>query len=1140
MTDRGNSGENRWRWRRPFDQPLPKLSKDEQPASQSTSGVPATRSTRSLVGKAQLSVSHTPVATHNSKLQPIAPNTDQHKHVATPAVPSISVLWDEAYDSLQVKESKLMERHEKQINTDSTTLISTSIALAGLGRIAVRDLAKPVVGIVDWAQDYVGSALESSPYGSLAWAGICLLLPLVLKPSKQREANVAGLEEISKVLSRCTIYEIAFMKRFENRPHPLSPDEESELSQRQVRTALKELYTSILKFQAEAVCQLSRNLLAKTAHEMLKLEHWDEWLSEVRNHATECQRVFGALVNKEEVDQREALHQQRVDSIVDKLVNIRDTLQEIHFNEEQQRCFEVLSTSDYASAKNHNPKRSPGTCKWFLDHQKYHEWTAKPPVSRLLWASADPGCGKSVLARTIVDQYDAASVCYYFFKDDDPTSKSASHALCALLHQICRSRPDMVNHVLPAWRVHGKQLKSRFEDLWTAFETIIRDPGLGKVICVLDALDECTDPSPSSQDVVKTRSNSTKAEQRKILLQRLVSLTSSSHSLKVVITSRPYDSIQMALLPQRSVFIKRSHIHLVGEGTAEKEDIRLEILTVINDRIEEIRRKRKLYGFDDDAHVFLKKRLDAVENGIYLWDSAIFAKLELEIGADLGDLEIVIRTLPEDVDEAYEKILEQSADKRSLTAVLRMMLVAQISLASAAVRTALSILHDHSAPFLRLDSNFDEVRRREEAYRKRLRHLCGFYINIRVHERLSSESDSLYYVHQTAKEFLIENFIFEGADLSAAYKRWNDLYESHTRTLTGSTPNPLFIAGERGWSWLTETVHLRNVANLEDLNQVDQTPLCLAVANDHLRIAQRLLGHGASIQTRINRSRQLLSYAQSTSMVDLLIKHGAHLEGRDDEGNTPFIRVIQHRNHIISHHLFGLGVDVLASNYRGNTGLYYAISNRDIEMVTLLLAKGADPNITNVDQETLLHRATAIASIPGSMTEITRLLYDTRADVNQRDDRGKTSLHHAASTANKENLIPLLRAGADVKIRDLKEYSPIHCVVFIRSSRGNSLNKYIELLLKKGFEVNATDIHGRTTLHYTAGKGLFEVVEYLLSVGADYCITDNPGETALDVLEKRLQDPVWPRQSQDDLTKTIKILEDARAATQHMPEYVIS
>lgn len=39
--------------------------------------------------------------------------------------------------------------------------------------LAVKDLIQPIVGVVEWAKDYVGTALETSPASSIAWAGVC-------------------------------------------------------------------------------------------------------------------------------------------------------------------------------------------------------------------------------------------------------------------------------------------------------------------------------------------------------------------------------------------------------------------------------------------------------------------------------------------------------------------------------------------------------------------------------------------------------------------------------------------------------------------------------------------------------------------------------------------------------------------------------------------------------------------------------------------------------------------------------------------------------------------------------------------------------------------------------------------------------
>jgi hypothetical protein len=119
-------------------------------------------------------------------------------------------LWDEAYDDLAKKDKDLVTDYEAELSKTLVWLVASSGALfSGLGKIqrrdqmkavlenkikeiekdtwklkfknhelAVKDLVEPVVGIIDWAKDFVGDALEPSPYGSIAWAGVCVLLPV--------------------------------------------------------------------------------------------------------------------------------------------------------------------------------------------------------------------------------------------------------------------------------------------------------------------------------------------------------------------------------------------------------------------------------------------------------------------------------------------------------------------------------------------------------------------------------------------------------------------------------------------------------------------------------------------------------------------------------------------------------------------------------------------------------------------------------------------------------------------------------------------------------------------------------------------------------------------------------------------------
>ena len=72
---------------------------------------------------------------------------------------------------------------------------------------------------------------------------------------------------------------------------------------------------------------------------------------------------------------------------------------------EEDHCLQSLYPSgiNYDEQKNQNPERVLNTCLWTLQNPKYLEWRDSN-MKRLLWISADPGCGKSVLARCIVDK----------------------------------------------------------------------------------------------------------------------------------------------------------------------------------------------------------------------------------------------------------------------------------------------------------------------------------------------------------------------------------------------------------------------------------------------------------------------------------------------------------------------------------------------------------------------------------------------------------------------------------------------------------------------------------------------------------------------------------------------------------------
>ena len=274
--------------------------------------------------------------------------------------------------------------------------------------------------------------------------------------------------------------------------------------------------------------------------------------------------------------------------------------QHTHYrNEEEIRCHQSFKTSRYEAFKDRNPQRVPGTCQWVLNHSKYQSWRTCPHDD-LLWISADPGCGKSVLSKFLVDQElitdGSRSTCYFFFKDNEEQNNIAI-ALCAVLHQLFTHKPELLRHAIPSWQRNEEKLQQETKELWQILLSAATDPAVGHVVCILDALDEC------------------EGQGREELIGDLKNFHNSSNStkhssLKFLVTSRPYVSIKK---DWHGITSGIPTIWLAGEMM--NEDISKEINHVIDARVLEVSDQN---GLSQDLQESLKMRLKGMNNGTYL------------------------------------------------------------------------------------------------------------------------------------------------------------------------------------------------------------------------------------------------------------------------------------------------------------------------------------------------------------------------------------------------------------------------------------------------------------------------------------------------------------------------------------------
>lgn len=171
-------------------------------------------------------------------------------------------------------------------------------------------------------------------------------------------------------------------------------------------------------------------------------------------------------------------------------------IRKLNASQEEKDLLQNLA-SDYEKWKDHNPRRVEGTCEWFFGDDRFRKW--KESNFCLLWVTVGPGCGKSVLARALIDEQHlstniaASTVCYFFFKDGDENRMYAPNAIRAIFHQRFThdSAGGLIRHALTSHKNYGKKLAQNFSELWRILLNCVESPDAGEIICVLDALDEC-------------------------------------------------------------------------------------------------------------------------------------------------------------------------------------------------------------------------------------------------------------------------------------------------------------------------------------------------------------------------------------------------------------------------------------------------------------------------------------------------------------------------------------------------------------------------------------------------------------------------------------------------------------------------
>ena len=778
---------------------------------------------------------------------------------------------------------------------------------------------------------------------------------------------------------------------------------------------------------------------------------------------------------------------------------------------EHSKCLRALYTSDYEALKRSVPSRLSGTCTWFSEHPQYLKWHQELDSS-LLWLSADAGCGKSVISSYLVDELIGAEsqaelpgiVCHFFFKDDI----DGILALQAVLHQLFTQSPSSVKHAIGEYNSKGKGFTKEFDTLWNIFLDVICDSESRIVICVLDALDEC--------------SHSTREQ----LINSITKLFADprSHRVKFFVTSRPFPSIHTRMKKFPSIRLEKE-IDLLGTI----HDIKL----VVQKRVSKISADKTM-SLDQQNHLenILLKNADRT----FLWISLVLDMIEDIPSTSRRALDEMLSTIPTRLEDTYEKALSQIPLKDIPPArkVIHIMLAAVEPLDLEEMNTAFSI-SDENKSWQEIDF--------EGSIGDYVRHLLPRIVKV--------VDSKFYFVHHTVKEFLSNadpiqathvewkhscysveaNYVL--ANICTRYLMLSD-FEGKQSLYVSRTSLPLDISyyspENSGTGTPQKSEDERDTEDDEygQSSELNETRASSPNSGVHMmsKKAEQLILDQSSARTpsaaasessdqdfdeskhwmRILKLREIrqipfLIYAAQYWSIHLLAAQ-ATSSSHESEIELLALKLCDSNSHYFRawYQVWHFRESFDQLDCPQTCGLHLIAYLGLSKVIPLALKQDIDVNIKDGNNNTALHAVVCAAMKGRPWKDVTEMLLKCNSDPNTQNGKGRTALHMAVYETDfyagdydirHEFTSRILEAHPDVDIQDFEGMTVLQCAAIVGDE------KIAQLLLDEGANVNLADKRDETALFSAVYGGHLLMVQTLLNAGADKEKQNYSGLTAL-------------------------------------------
>uniref|UniRef100_L2FQ15 Nacht and ankyrin domain protein n=1 Tax=Colletotrichum fructicola (strain Nara gc5) TaxID=1213859 RepID=L2FQ15_COLFN len=685
-----------------------------------------------------------------------------------------------------------------------------------------------------------------------------------------------------------------------------------------------------------------------------------------------------------------------VESVKQEMHDFQET---IFSNREDDEVMSWLRAPDQSS--NHKlamQSHHEGTGSWLLEDPIYRDW--KATRSAFLWVSGIPGCGKTVLSSTLIEDvrstYSSACLAYFYFDFNDSSKQTLDSLLRSLIQQCSQKNEASKACIHDLWksRPARRDEQPTTQQLYDCLVKILNQSDETWVI--IDALDECTTRDGSYVDGILS-----------FIKQLKQDTIGSTH---ILVTSRSVEDIERSFTEwaQKECFISLQH-------------------SLIQDDIQAYIRHELRPGGRFDRWQGTP-RLQQIE-------STLMAKVD---GMDLDETyHRMIRDIPEE-------------NKSNATTVLRFLAFSNRPFTVEELADALAV-------------NLSESPKFDPAFRMpRPTEIClycpSMLLLARTRKRARDQLDGYKEVlevrlaHFSVKEYLtsdrlhaelrplIEPSISRAslADICVAY-----LSEIKDAMTKHQIEEAFPFASYSAQSWLDHAAASRSLGH-----GAENGGLILDfLSSDNVAYENWFVMFDPEASFKITKPASGLYYACLYGLVSevksLLSQHVAVNEQGGRQGYP--IVVASDKGHIkIVDLLIANGADVNLKDPFDLTALHVAASGGYVEIVQLLLDANAEVNAMTAEYETSLGWACsnghlkvvrllldwgAVMKPPGGMSvnvlqlacsyghvEIVRLLLNKGADVNGLGEHSESPLESAAAYGDVRIVSLLLQHGASLTL----------------------------------------------------------------------------------------------------------------------------